>query len=352
MRHKLSNKILLTSCGAMCTLLSSARDYTGYGRGLDCGGHGGVDFSDCSFLIFIILIVIIGGITMLVTKTDKPSHTPSPIKPKTTITEKDYKIFKKCWLYTDFIKQYGKINAIKEYTNSNTGKKFKSCIIRIDNRSIIYLTFATSLDELSLNEIYRRREELKVGLSYMGNYKLYDDNIKVIELEDVDINLIIENSPEETALKNPPTHIVKSPSIEEIKEAGAWDIKVLSIEERYALFKLIALIGSYKAIEQSKDKAKEIVNDFANTIKLSEEDRKEALSQVSPFHRHDYIEVIKGIELNYPIYVLFEAWRKLVILDPHEDGTVAGRLKWACKEIGFTYDEYLKIKDGEFIKKY
>lgn len=131
-----------------------------------------------------------------------------------------------------------------------------------------------------------------------------------------------------------------------------WEMVRLTREQRWAMFKLIALIGSYKAIEQSKDKAKEIVNDFANTIKLSEEDRKEALSQVSPFHRHDYIVVIKGIELNYPIYVLFEAWRKLVILDPHEDGTVAGRLKWACKEIGFTYDEYLDIKKGMYVHKY
>ena len=334
----------------------------------------------------------------------------SPSKGKTTITEKDLKIFKECWLFTDFMKQHGKIIEIKEFTNNCTGKKFKTCIFKESNGNRQYLSFTTSLGELTIDEIYRKKNELKVGLTYRNNYKLFNDSIE--EWETVDFNSTTGDSPQKEELislsstkdRNDYSYVIKESTdeinisldekkkgdivydeyieklnhkiAESLKEKGIYldeeaikekyqelrqtiydgsedyEVNLLTREQKCALFGLIALMGAYKSIEQNKEQADEIVKDFADTLSISDKDYKEITNNARNIDRYDCTDVIKNIKLDFPVNMLFDAWRDLVALEPPGKYAVAHRLRWASKEIGFTYDEYLDIKKGMYVHKY
>lgn len=142
-----------------------------------------------------LVIIIVSSLSIYIAEyvDDEDNTTSTPtikVTPKeTTITDKDKRIFKECWLYTDFVKNFGKIKEIKTFTNSHSGKEFKSCIIKNKQRNL-FIRFSSSLGELSFSEINKKQKELKVGLSKDDNYVLFDDKISEYEIVDLgDIEL-------------------------------------------------------------------------------------------------------------------------------------------------------------------
>lgn len=77
------------------------------------------------------------------------------------------------WSLLEFAKNYVKMQ-VGNFVNSNTGEEFKSCMFLKENGSYDYVRFHSQLGELTPAEISERKKKLKVGLTELGKYVLYD----------------------------------------------------------------------------------------------------------------------------------------------------------------------------------
>lgn len=89
------------------------------------------------------------------------------------------------WSLIEFAKNYVKMQ-VGNFVNSNTGEEFKSCMFIKENGSYDYVGFHSQLGELTPAEISERKKELKVGLTELGKYILYDH---INDWENVDLGL-------------------------------------------------------------------------------------------------------------------------------------------------------------------
>lgn len=89
------------------------------------------------------------------------------------------------WPLLEFAKNYVKMK-VGDFVNSNTGKEFKSCMFLKEDGSYDYVGFHSQLGELTLAEITKRKKELKVGLTQLGKYVLYDH---IDDWENVDLGI-------------------------------------------------------------------------------------------------------------------------------------------------------------------
>lgn len=89
------------------------------------------------------------------------------------------------WSLLEFAKNYVKIQ-VGNFVNSNTGEEFKSCMFIKEDGSYDYVGFHSQLGELTPAEITKRKKKLKVGLTELGKYVLYDH---IEDWENVDLGL-------------------------------------------------------------------------------------------------------------------------------------------------------------------
>lgn len=89
------------------------------------------------------------------------------------------------WSLLEFAKNYVKMK-VGDFINSNTGEEFKSCMFIKEDGTYDYVGFHSQLGELTPAEISERKKELKVGLTQLGKYVLYDH---INDWEIVDLGL-------------------------------------------------------------------------------------------------------------------------------------------------------------------
>lgn len=89
------------------------------------------------------------------------------------------------WSLLEFAKNYVKMQ-VGNFVNSNTGEEFKSCMFIKEDGSYDYVGFHSQLGELTPAEITNRKKKLKVGLTELGKYVLYDH---IEDWENVDLGL-------------------------------------------------------------------------------------------------------------------------------------------------------------------
>lgn len=285
---------------------------------------------------------------------------------KAVITEKDYRIFRKCWLYTDFIKQFGKVREIKECTNSTTGKQYKACIIYKEKGNILWVGFSTSLGELTLKEISDRKEELKVGLTDKGNYKLYDYKIEpweIIEFEGTEIKEIQEISKPSTvkekvvdfnALKIEIENKIKEVNkpIAQLSTNKSFNINIITPNQRRATFGLIAYLGK-RQFESNQEDADKIINTYAEILQISKEDYNFIMSGIQFSMFFEYFCDIEKIKIDEYWNFLFKAWRELINKDTGKRKLLYYKLyKTMKKALYFTNDEIDAVLQGKDIHKY
>lgn len=89
------------------------------------------------------------------------------------------------WSLLEFAKNYVKMQ-VGNFVNSNTGEEFKSGMFVKEDGSYDYVGFHSQLGTLTPAEISERKKELKVGLTELGKYVLYDH---IEDWENVDLGL-------------------------------------------------------------------------------------------------------------------------------------------------------------------
>lgn len=89
------------------------------------------------------------------------------------------------WSLLEFAKNYVKMK-VGDFINSNTGEEFKSCMFIKEDGTYDYVGFHSQLGELTPAEISERKKKLKVGLTELGKYVLYDH---IEDWENVDLGL-------------------------------------------------------------------------------------------------------------------------------------------------------------------
>ena len=89
------------------------------------------------------------------------------------------------WSLLEFAKNYVKMQ-VGNFVNSNTGEDFKSCMFIKEDDTYDYVGFHSQLGELTPTEISERKKKLKVGLTELGKYVLYDH---IDDWENVDLGL-------------------------------------------------------------------------------------------------------------------------------------------------------------------
>lgn len=112
---------------------------------------------------------------------------PAPVETY-PVSKEQMTIFKKNWTLSQFRKEFGIEDRVESKKNHTWNEDYKVCIfIKNSDDSEFEVGFSNSLGEPSIEEIQRREKELMVGLSYYGNYKLYDNQIPVLENIDLGI---------------------------------------------------------------------------------------------------------------------------------------------------------------------
>ena len=89
------------------------------------------------------------------------------------------------WSLLEFAKNYVKMK-VGTFVNSNTGEEFKSCMFFKKDGNYDYVGFHSQLGKLTPAEISKRKRELKVGLTQLGKYVLYDH---IDDWENVDLGI-------------------------------------------------------------------------------------------------------------------------------------------------------------------
>lgn len=91
------------------------------------------------------------------------------------------------WSLIDFAKSHGKMQ-VGEFTNSETGETFKSCIFTdpTDNTRT-FVAFSSKLGEMTPKQIAGRKDDLQVVQLNSGTYKLCNKGSN--SWEDVNLDL-------------------------------------------------------------------------------------------------------------------------------------------------------------------
>mgnify|MGYP004549931999 CR=1 FL=1 len=112
-----------------------------------------------------------------VTKTEEVKTEPLPaVKESFPVSKEQMAIFKESWTLPQFRESFGIENRIEDRTNHTRKEGYKVCIF-VNGSKETEVGFSNSLGYPSIEEIQKREKELMVGLSYYGNYKLYDNKI-------------------------------------------------------------------------------------------------------------------------------------------------------------------------------
>lgn len=128
----------------------------------------------------------IDGKNIIVLQGQKESQTN--VEQEYPVSKVQMTIFKKNWTLPQFRKEFGIEDRVESKKNHTWNEDYKVCIfIKNSDGSEFEVGFSNSLGEPSIEEIQRREKELMVGLSYYGNYKLYDNQIPVLENIDLGI---------------------------------------------------------------------------------------------------------------------------------------------------------------------
>lgn len=126
------------------------------------------------------------GKNIIVLQEQKESQTN--VEQEYPVSKVQMTIFKKNWTLPQFRKEFGIEDRVESKKNHTWNEDYKVCIfIKNSDGSEFEVGFSNSLGEPSIEEIQRREKELMVGLSYYGNYKLYDNQIPVLENIDLGI---------------------------------------------------------------------------------------------------------------------------------------------------------------------
>lgn len=75
------------------------------------------------------------------------------------------------WSLMAFARSHGKMQ-VGNFTNSETGETFKSCIFTDADNNRKFVSFSQNLGELSAKEIADRKDSLQVVELESGNFKL------------------------------------------------------------------------------------------------------------------------------------------------------------------------------------
>ena len=89
------------------------------------------------------------------------------------------------WSLIAFIKEFGPRMQVGEFTNHDTGEKFKSCVFTQENGTKTFVAFSSKLGVLTEREIADMKEDLAVIKSKAGHYSLIKGRRKA--WKDVDI---------------------------------------------------------------------------------------------------------------------------------------------------------------------
>ena len=89
------------------------------------------------------------------------------------------------WSLITFIKEFGPRMQVGEFTNHDTGEKFKSCVFTQENGTKTFVAFSSKLGVLTEREIADMKEDLAVIKSKAGHYSLIKGRRKA--WKDVDI---------------------------------------------------------------------------------------------------------------------------------------------------------------------
>ena len=84
-----------------------------------------------------------------------------------------------------FIKEFGPRMQVGEFTNHDTGEKFKSCVFTQENGTKTFVAFSSKLGVLTEREIADKKEDLAVIKSKTGHYSLIKGRRKA--WKDVDV---------------------------------------------------------------------------------------------------------------------------------------------------------------------
>lgn len=75
------------------------------------------------------------------------------------------------WTLLDFARNFDAMKVTGTMTNSNTGKKFKSCAF-VKGSNVTLVGFSRNLGELTPEQITSMKHDLQVVQLESGNYKL------------------------------------------------------------------------------------------------------------------------------------------------------------------------------------
>lgn len=89
------------------------------------------------------------------------------------------------WSLITFIKEFGPRMQVGEFTNHETGEKFKSCVFTQENGIKTFVAFSSKLGVLTEREIADKKEDLAVIKSKAGHYSLIKGRRKA--WKDVDV---------------------------------------------------------------------------------------------------------------------------------------------------------------------
>ena len=121
-----------------------------------------------------------------VTKTEEVKTEPLPaVKESFPVSKEQMAIFKENWTLQQFREKFGIEDRIEDRTNHTRKEGYKVCIF-VNGSKETEVGFSNSLGYPIIEEIQKREKELMVGLSYYGNYKLYDS--KIVSMVEIPIN--------------------------------------------------------------------------------------------------------------------------------------------------------------------
>ena len=86
-------------------------------------------------------------------------------------TQRTLQGIKNSWSLRGFARSHGKMQ-VGNFTNSETGDKFKSCIFTDSEGSRCFVAFSSKLGELTPSQIAARKDRLQVVQLASGNYSL------------------------------------------------------------------------------------------------------------------------------------------------------------------------------------
>lgn len=119
-------------------------------------------------------------------KTEEVKTEPLPaVKESFPVSKEQMAIFKENWTLQQFREKFGIEDRIEDKTNHTRKEGYKVCIF-VNGSKETEVGFSNSLGYPTIEEIQKREKELMVGLSYYGNYKLYDS--KIVSMVEIPIN--------------------------------------------------------------------------------------------------------------------------------------------------------------------